>query len=332
MRKQLERTQEYIERRTPRLLDLVLARDDYIDNLKTLIQRKVVSLAARIAEENKANLYVIKAIDVTTLNLERIADFCVNVVNQVDYIENEKILDRVNFDPFFAEVISGMKRVEPALFGRDVQDAIQICRAEETLDSLYINVFRELLAELGHGKDAQSLVTAIFVCTTSSAWGDSLLNIGEAIISACLGEPVKMSQFQALESSLKESELGNPVGGVALQAIPGTRSGHRVARVSQRQDADGSRMVIFKEGRARKLKDEHERIKKWGRDRRGARATRVLLPRARRHGRSPRRIPARAHLRAGTFAGRPQRGRRRAVEHSSYFAARLGENAPGRNR
>lgn len=261
--KQLERTREYVRRSSPKLLDNVIARDDYIDNLKGMIQRKVLGFAAEFSHESPASVHLLKSVDVVTVNLERIADFCGNIVRQLGYIENERVLSKVDFEAFFEEVIGGMSRIEHALFNRDIQESIQICRAEGILDRMYVRVFRELLQELKNGRDAQSLVTIIFISHYFERMGDSLLNIGEAILSACLGEPIKIGQFLALEDSLRAADMDEPVDQLSVQAIMGSRSGHRIARVSARPDSESSRMVIFKEGRADKLREEKESIARW---------------------------------------------------------------------
>src|SRR4029077_7128383 len=143
------------------------------------------------------------------------------------------------------------------------ESAIAICRAEGVLDELYVRVRQTLVDDLKRGADGQSTVTAVFIAHYFERMGDSLLNIGESILSACLGETIKIGHFQALQDSLVAAEMA-PLGGVALQAIQGTRSGHRVARVSPRREGvEAGRMVIFKEGRARKLREEVESIRKW---------------------------------------------------------------------
>jgi phosphate uptake regulator len=262
--KQVERTRAYFNKPTQRLFDSLLARDDYIDNLKSLIQRKVLRYAVDAdSGHNKAHVHLLNSVDVATINLERIADFCVNVVDQLGYIQNPKVLEKVDFTPFFEQVTGGLSLIEHALFDRDIQEATAICRAEGQLDTLYADVFRQMLEELNDGKDAQSLVTIIFIAHYFERMGDSLLNIGEAVISACLGEPTKIGQFLALEDSLERADLPKSPDDVRLKAYLGTRSGHRIARVSAGQDGDGSRMVIFKEGRAEKLREEVESIQRW---------------------------------------------------------------------
>jgi phosphate uptake regulator/aminoglycoside phosphotransferase (APT) family kinase protein len=259
---QVERTRDRFHRPREGGIEHLVSRDDYIDNLKSLIQRKVLKYAATAGPQPPAYVHLIGSVEVVTINLERIADFCINAVHQLHYVQNPTVLGEVDFEPFFAEVLGGLSRVEGALFGRDVQEGIQICRAEARLDDLYASVFRDVLGKLQGGRDAQSLVTLIFIAHYFERMGDSLLNIGEAIISACLGEPVKIGQFLALEDALRQAALAPDVDGLSLEAFAGTHSGHRIARVA-RQEGEESRMVIFKEGRAAKLREEVESVERW---------------------------------------------------------------------
>ena len=70
--KQLEQTREYMTAREASLLNSVQARDDYIDNLKTIIQRKCFVLAAKTSGTSSVDF--LRAIDIVTGNLERISE------------------------------------------------------------------------------------------------------------------------------------------------------------------------------------------------------------------------------------------------------------------
>jgi Ser/Thr protein kinase RdoA (MazF antagonist) len=128
-------------------------------------------------------------------------------------------------------VEEGLDCVERAVFERDAHLAVVICYKEAALDALYEKKLRLLAAEKGH--DTLSLLTLIFIYHYLERMGDALLNIGEAILSASLGESVKFEQYQALERSLSASEDNQPIAGVTLETVAETRSGCRIGRVRQ---------------------------------------------------------------------------------------------------
>ncbi len=262
VRGQLERTLELLQN-LPAAPDRRLnTKDDYIDNLKTVIQRKCFELAAEVARDNRPTVDLLKAIDTVAVNLERIADFCENVHSQTNYILEPEVMRNEQFEPFLRIIIDSVDLVETALFERATQRALQICRAEDEIDHLYKDVFQGLLEELKSGERTQSLVTAIFIYRYFERMGDSLLNIGEAILSAFLGERIKIGQFEALEDSLEDAALADGIESVQLHPVKETKSGSLIERVESR-GTDGV-SVIFKDGPARKIREEKDGVRLWG--------------------------------------------------------------------
>ena len=257
---QIEKTESYIAKPSQDLLNSILSRDSYIDNLKSNIQRKCFELAA---DESNGRVDTLNAVNIVAYNLERIADYCVNIVKQITYIENAKVLKRYDFSPFFSELITGVSLVHKAVVSGDVKIAISICKLEETVDDLYAHVLKKALKELKLGKHPKTLVTIIFIARYLERMGDSLLNIGEAIISAFLGEQIKIEQLEVLEKSLIEAELNPKISELSLQAMGETKSGCRIDLVSSLSEANAATMTIFKEGQPEKLQQEKAGVDYW---------------------------------------------------------------------
>jgi len=266
VQKQLDRTVDYIRDPNLALLDSILSRDDYIDNLKTAIQRKCFSNAANGvngANDDAARAESLKTVVVVASNLERIADFCEKIVRQLTYIEDEDVLKKYNFDELFAAVIEGVALIEDVVLRDNFKTALVLCRIEDRIDSLYAAMFSEILAELSLGRRTQSLVTALFIARYLERMGDALLNIGEAAMSSFLGEQIKIGQYDVLEETLEAAHLKTEFGDVALETVGETKSGCRIDRVSARNADDSSQMVIFKEGARKKLAREKAGVAYW---------------------------------------------------------------------
>jgi phosphate uptake regulator/aminoglycoside phosphotransferase (APT) family kinase protein len=259
--KQLDKTRLYLEEPNKKLADRIHGSNDYIDNLKRIIQHKCFMLAGDDALQSSVD--VLEATHVITANLERIADFCENIVDQLAYVENDDLLEEQDFDLFLDEVASGVSRVENAFLERDVELALRVCRAEDNLDLLYGKTFAECMERMKKGKDTQSLVTILFMSHYFERMGDCLLNVGEAIISYCLGEKIKIGQFRALRDSLEQAEVMHSINDLHIQAMGETRSGCRIDRVYPRGGGPDERAVIFKEGRTKKLQEELDSIEMW---------------------------------------------------------------------
>lgn len=259
--KQVEKTQKALRDPTPRLVSAVLSREDYINNLKSTIRRKCFTLAAKL-DPKAREVHLLRSIDAIAVNLERIADFCANIVTQVGYIENFTLLESINFAPFWDEITSGIRPIEEALNHIDITLALRICRCEHHLDRLFEGAFQDILERLKSGRDPQTLVTVLFISHYLERMGDSLLNIGEAVLSARLGERIKIDQFLALEDTLEAGEI-DTMDEIALEPMGETRSGCRINRITSRGDTSDGRSVIFKEGQTNKVRQEYDALLEW---------------------------------------------------------------------
>jgi len=258
---QLKKTARYINNPSHDLLDSILSRDDYIDNLKTSIQSKCFSLATDKANANKMD--TLKAINTVAANLESIADFCEKIVRQIAYAENHETFKHYDFKPLFTEVTEGISLVHNAVVNDDVKTAISICKIEKTIDNLYADILDKVLQELKTGKHTQSLITTIFIAKYLERMGDSLLNIGESIISSFLGERIKIEQFEVLEKSLIDIDLNPTMPDLSLKAMGETKSGCRINLVSNLNKNETATMMIFKEGSPAKLHSEKMGVDYW---------------------------------------------------------------------
>jgi phosphate uptake regulator/aminoglycoside phosphotransferase len=261
VRKQLKRINDYLRKPSPSDLEKIIAGDDYIDNLKRIIHRKSYTAAAEEYGGDGPPVELLRTVNVVATNLERISDFCEDIAGQVAHIEDPELLRRADFRPLVDQVVTGLALVEKALFRMDVQKALGVCRIEAEMDRAYDRSFNNCLDVMRQGRGIQGQVTIIFIHHYFERMGDALLNIGEAIISAALGERIKIDQFRELEDSLEAGKMDDGSGVVTLHAIGETRSGCRIDEV--RGGTEGDRSIIFKSGRRNKLLEEKKCIERW---------------------------------------------------------------------
>jgi len=256
--KQVNRTSTYLEAPSKKLLGTVRGSDDYIDNLKTFIQTKCFTLAGRTAPQDKTAVARLKALEVVSINLERVSDFCERVIDQAEHLDDMNLLEGLDYEPFFAEVRHGLRHLARALDSDDIQAALQVCRTEQNLDVLYAKTLQRIIRSLEGGAHAQTQLTLLFISHYLERMGDSLLNGGEALLSARLGERIKIEQLRTLEDSL--SDIESELDDVALHPVGETKSGARIARLTS---SDRQNSVIFKEGKTSKLVEERDSVRRW---------------------------------------------------------------------
>ncbi|MFH0823920.1 MAG: PhoU domain-containing protein [Pseudomonadota bacterium] len=261
--KQVEDTLELLENPSQALLEKIYGRDDYIDGLKGLIEDKCFSQIFAPGELSKKSTDLIRAIAIIATNLERIADFAVNVAGQSKYFTQRDFIARYDYGVFFTEVLTALGAVSGAIRYGDSAAALRICRCEATLDELYKVNLDRILEELKTGKEVGNVLTVLFILRYLERMGDSLLNIGEAILYALLGEKLKIRQLEALREALGSSGHEIAIGEMEFESIWGHRSGCRIGIVRNAGSAESGTKFIFKQGKLKKLQQEKERLESW---------------------------------------------------------------------
>jgi hypothetical protein len=135
--------------------------------------------------------------------------------------------------------------------------------SENTLDQLCREVTGIITPGLVKRYMFNDHITAIFIFRYLERIGDSLLNIGEALIFGIIGERIKIRQLRALEETLSESGFMGSLGDIDFSTILGSRSGCRIGRVKQMQGSEPKAQGIFKEGSITKIAREKANLETW---------------------------------------------------------------------
>ncbi|GAB6036070.1 hypothetical protein JCM15519_06290 [Fundidesulfovibrio butyratiphilus] len=258
--KQVENAQKVVEKPDPDLILKIESRDDYIDNLKSVIENACFSRIHATQDSDKRTMNFARAVNIISNNLERVADHAVNIVMQMQYLRDPGFVKRYDYAAFFNEALKSLDLIVKALYGQDLTLAFRICRCEVTLDNLFKQAFEKMLTDLRKGESPENCITTHNIFRYLERMGDAILNIGEAIIFSVVGEKFKIHQYEALKGSLAKLGHEVPISDVEFHSIWGTRSGCRISRVEPDASAGG---LLFKEGNAAKLCQEMENIGRW---------------------------------------------------------------------
>ncbi len=263
--KQVERAHRLLGNPDQALMHQIRNRDDYIDHLHSTVGKKCYGYLRRYGNLKKTTVDQIRSIGLITANLERIADFAVNISRQTSHLSDPIFMERYDYHSFFKVIYEALDLVVDAVQDNEVSKAMQICEAELELDKLYRAKFSRILAEMTGGADPPNLVTSLFIFHYLERMGDCLLNIGEAVILSRMGEKLKIRQFQALReatANIRRTE-GLPEE-VIFEGITGTHSGCQIGKVTgTKKQAPEPEEVIYKEGELEKIQREKEQIERW---------------------------------------------------------------------
>ncbi|MBC2714140.1 MAG: phosphotransferase [Desulfobacteraceae bacterium] len=256
----------FIKHPSRNLYERIITKDDYIDNLKIIIENKCFSKIHSDKALRKKEINRIRSIQIICVNFERIADFCVNITRQMGYLSDVNLIRNYGYEEMIDAIKEGIAKVLPVLKAADLTGALAICKSELALDQMYKKNFDQLMFDVRKAYDPREPITILFIFRYLERIGDALLNIGEALIFYIIGEKIKIEQFQALQSTLDVAGIREPIHEIDFQSIWGTRSGCRIGRVEKKQRDDGVPDVqssIFKEGTIKKISREKSNLERW---------------------------------------------------------------------
>ena len=240
------------------------SRDDYIDNLKTIVENACFSRIHGGEAIDQKEINLLRVIHTISINLERIADFCVNIVKQLEYLSDLAFIQRFDSQTMLDIIETSVSKIPSTLDGRQLSDALDICRSEYRLDQMYATIFRTLLQDLQEGEaSASDIITTLFIFRYFERIGDSLLNIGEALLFGILGEKIKIHQFEALQETLHLSGYSSDFSQIGMKSIWGTRSGCRISLIGPKADVGEKSQGVFKEGNPDKILREKNNLMRW---------------------------------------------------------------------
>lgn len=267
LKKQLAACIEVIEQPDSTKVQKIDRKDHHLNNLKRMIEQRCMMDLAKNVLEDKKFIQFIMGINSVASSLEKIGDYTVSIAHQTLYLADRTYFkDHYNYPLFFEIIEKGLDKVHHALFHQDIETGVLICKSEVLLDYIYEEKLKEIIASLqAQESHASNLVTSLFIYHYLERMGDTLQNIGESIVSAAMGENLKIDQVNSLKVTLgldyyKELQSHD----VKFRSIWGTRSGCRIGEVNGDLDSTvGERESIFKDGDHDKLIKEKEKIDFW---------------------------------------------------------------------
>ncbi len=181
-----------LAKRDKDLAHSVMAGDDVIDRMQVEIEDRCISLIAR-QQPVATDLRILGTGLKITTDLERIGDHAFDIAKIVLLIGDEPLIKPLVDIPRMAEIVQKMLHDSlQAYLMLDIQLAEQVCRADERVDELYNQVFRELLTYmLEDTKKIKQATQLIFVARYLERIADHSTNVAEWVIYLATGERLR---------------------------------------------------------------------------------------------------------------------------------------------
>ncbi len=241
----------------------VLDRRGYSENLMLRIQNACIQ---GIAEAGEKMMPRYRAIQSIAADLDRITELAIETVNQMSQIESREGISAKRYLSMLDNVFYGIDLIEKTLDANDTRLALKLGELERKTDLEYRKLLTDYTKALKHRKRTEDLVTALLVAHTLERMGDLLLDIGEALLSSILGQPMGMDRFHSLLDSLQLLSGSGRQRGMGVEKIAETRSGSDISgitRAGKGKKKASAYVAIYKDGLRRKLKEERDGVQSW---------------------------------------------------------------------
>ncbi len=179
-----------VEDRSHDLAERVIEHDREIDRKEIELEQEC--LAALTLEQPVAvDLRFVVAVFKMNNDLERIGDLAANIAEQAKLLAAEKEIRRIPFD------LKGMERQAQAmlrqsldaLVNQDAELAEIVCCADERVDKIYRQMFRQVEEEIRRRpEDVQQLIHLLTIARMLERVADHAVNIAEDVLYLKSGE------------------------------------------------------------------------------------------------------------------------------------------------
>jgi len=172
----------------------IMKDDDIVDDLEREIENKAIRLIAMQAPLaiDLRNIFTTTKI---VTDLERMADYAVDVAKITVRIKDEKYVKQLIHIPRMGELVVIMIRdALDAYVEEDVEKAYEVCKRDDEVDKIYKEVFNELLQVMIDDQSTVNQATQLlFICKWLERIADHTTNICEWTIYLVTGEKTNLN-------------------------------------------------------------------------------------------------------------------------------------------
>ncbi len=192
---QIARSIESVVKRDPELAVRVVADDELVDDLNYQIDIQTTRLLALRQPMALDLRHIVAALKISA-DLERIADYAANISKRAITLSSAAPVAPVHSIPRMSRQAQQMlKDVIDAYIARDVEKAVTVWHADETLDIMYTSLFREALTYMIEDPRSISICAhLLFIAKNIERIGDHVTNIAETIYFLVHGDRMRESR------------------------------------------------------------------------------------------------------------------------------------------
>lgn len=187
--KQLHQSVQSLIKQDEELADKVIKNDDLVDDLQKEIENKCIRLIAK-EQPLATDLRTIFTTSKIVTDIERMADYAVDIAKIAKKLKNEKYVKNLVDIPKISQLVIEMIRISlDSYVSKNVDESYKACKMDDEIDKFYKNVFTEMLMIMSNDDSNINQITQLlFVCKYLERVGDHVTNICEWNIYVVTGE------------------------------------------------------------------------------------------------------------------------------------------------
>ena len=192
--KSLAKALEALQNRDTQAAEAVIKDDDLIDHLRFALEDRCVELIATQQPMAK-DLRILITILHVAVELERMGDYAEGIGKISLMIGDEPLLKPLIDIPLMADKATSMlKQSLQSLVNRDVVTATNVCNADDEVDALYEQVYRDLLdLMITDPRNVQRATYLLWVSHDIERIADRATNIAERVIFLVTGKMTEVN-------------------------------------------------------------------------------------------------------------------------------------------
>ncbi|KPM80564.1 aminoglycoside phosphotransferase family protein [Cobetia sp. UCD-24C] len=224
--------QAFVSAPTAAMARKLLERKGYAENLCQRIEQACPE--ARNQKRSHARARFQQSLVEVASGLARLSELARSCLQQLIRVDDVQLVDDVVLVKSLRRVRRGILRSEMSLENGSLSLALKLARSREKLKRDSEGRIRALTGQLKKKRaPAEDLTHLLFVAREISQMGEVLGQLGEAVISATLGQSLNFERYASLTHLVNELGDGSQTAGeMRVDTLAETRSGSRISGIA----------------------------------------------------------------------------------------------------
>ena len=241
--------QAFVSAPTAAMARKLLERQGYAENLCQRIEQACPE--ARNHKRSHARARFHQSLVEVASGLARLSELARSCLEQLIRVDDVQLVDDVVLVKSLRRVRRGILRSEMSLENGSLSLALKLARSREKLKRDSEGRIRALTGQLKKKRaPAEDLTHLLFVAREISQMGEVLGQLGEAIISATLGQSLNFERYASLTHLVNELGDGSQTAGeMRVDTLAETRSGSRISGIASEKPIEGAVEKVSDKGK-----------------------------------------------------------------------------------